>query len=418
MSGDIPIPTLARSRRRLILTLTAGTVLAGALTVVVVAVSRRDAKDAPALWKTASRSNDPELLLRIGERLRQLGAGEQSFEVIARAYEQRDQDPRFAAALADILAERGEVQDALPLASGMAKIASGSAEVRAALAIVHLNMGRYDSALKESREAVRRDPGSPRAWRAFARACAAEKLQWDAWPAFQRAIELTPEDGGLLADYGEALDRFGHVNEAERALRQSVRLRPRDSRVLSLLAAHLGRRARDTESGKEAIDLMRKAIAAAPAAAEPRYQLGRLLLDVGDPGAAVPVLEDCLKLDPSFGEARLPLARAYQETGHPSTRIAFAAYRRYADYRRNAAHLSQRLRRNPGSVELLKRMAGVQQSEGRTELARHYLKLARSGGRAPGLAAASHSHAPASAGGTHVAANAARGRQGGASGPF
>src|SRR3954471_16023371 len=54
-------------------------------------------------WRAAASRDDPEALLNAGERLRRAGETEQAVRVLQAAYEQRSDDPRFAAALADAL---------------------------------------------------------------------------------------------------------------------------------------------------------------------------------------------------------------------------------------------------------------------------------------------------------------------------
>ena len=238
-------------------------------------------------------------------------------------------------------------------------------------------MGRYDRALDLARRAVELAPQSPRAWRAFSQACAVEKRLPELWPAFERALRLAPDDGGLLADYGETLARYGRTEEAEVAMRHAVELRPRDPRVLGLLGAQLGQRARTPGRQREAVALLERAAALAPGATEPRYRLGSLLVASGQPAAAVPVLQRCLELDPSFAEPWLPLAQAYQQLGRAGdAETAFAAYQRYADYRRDASQLTLRLRQAPRSVDLLLRMAALQEGYGRADLAARYYRQA------------------------------------------
>lgn len=118
----------------------------------------------------------------------------------------------------------------------------------------------------------------------------------------------------------------------------------------------------------------------APRATEPRYQFGRVLLQAGSASSAssaAVALEECLRLDPQMREAWLPLARAYQALGrHAEARQAFAAYRRFSDYRREAAQLELRLRRAPDSPALLVRMAALQEKHERLEAAVHFYRRA------------------------------------------
>jgi predicted Zn-dependent protease len=379
--GDRPDPAARIAPLRFLYWV--GALLGVALAVALVAAPRRvergagtTAFEVAALERrAAARPDDPETLLVAGEGLRRRGEPQRALDLIAPAYDTHFREPRFSAAMAELLLETGQVQDAYAVAAGELSQVPGSGELHATLAIVLLRMGRYDRALDLARQAVVLEPHSPRAWRAFSDACAVEKRLLELWPAFDRAIQLAPDDGGLLADYGEALVRYGRMAAAEAALRRALELRPRDPRVAGLLGSQLGQHARTAAREREAIALLEKAAALGPQATEPRYRLGNLLLLSGRAGAAVPILEECLRLDPSFAEAWLPLAQAYQRLGRAADADrAFAAYARYADYRREASQLTLRLRQTPESVDLLLRMAALQEHYGRHDLAARYYR--------------------------------------------
>lgn len=327
----------------------------------------------------ADRPGDLTGALGLAERLRRAGEPHRALAVLQPIYPRHVGDSRMPAAVAELLGETGQAADGHELATKLLRRHPESADARAVLAELEVGRGRYDTALVLAREAVRLAPDSARACRAFAHACAVEKLVAELWPAFDRAIQLAPDDGGLLADYGETLGRYGRGPEAEAALRRAARLRPNDPRVLGLLGVQLGARADSDASRKAAADLLRRAATLAPEATEPRYQLGRLLLHSGDHAGAAAALEECLRIDPHFQEAWLPLAQAYQASGRAAdARVAFTAARRYADYRRDAAHLELRLRRQPNSVPLLLRMAGLQERHGRVDLSLRYYRRAQS----------------------------------------
>jgi Tfp pilus assembly protein PilF len=326
-----------------------------------------------------TRQGDPEALLAIGERLRRAGETQRAFEVIARAYEPRFKDPQFGAAMAEALLFTGQVGDAESLSAALVAKHAASADVRAVRADVLLKDGRYSEGLVQARKAVALDAKSPRAARAFARASALEQRLEEAWPAFERAVALSPGDTALLADYGHALSRYGRRAEGEKRLRAAALLAPRDPRILVLLGTHLGQEPAAPAAWKEGQSILEQAVSLAPTATEPRYQLGRLLLQTGDAGSAVEQLEEVLRLDPSLGDARLPLAQSYQALGRAdAAREAFRHYRRYSDYRRDAAHLERRLRRSPRSLSLLLRMGGLHESQGfREQAARYYRQALR-----------------------------------------
>ena len=323
---------------------------------------------AAELVQQAASSQEPEALLQIGETLLEMGERQRAFDLIARAYDQKFKDPRFAAAMVEALLETGQAQDARALATPLVKQAPNSGDAHASLAEVMLQFGRYTQALELARKATQLQPESPRAWQAFARASAREKRLPEAWPAFEKAVKLAPEDGGLLADYGDELAFYGQPEKAEEVLRRALSLRPRDTRTLTLLGKHLGSQALTPARQAEAVALLRKAIELTPTASEPHLQLGRLLLQTGDTAGAMTALEECLRLDSSLLEAWLPLGQAYQAAGREQqAKDAFARYSRFAELRREMAQLQLRLRRNPDSVPTLLQLAALEEGYGRKQ---------------------------------------------------
>ncbi len=323
----------------------------------------------------ARQAGNPPAFLASLERLRCLGEGTRALELLAPVYDQHFREERFSATLADLLLETGRLQEAVPLLAGLRRQWPESAEIAALQADLFVRTGRFDSGLMLARKAVRLAPASPRAWRALARAVAVEKLQSELRPVFDRAIALTPTDGGLLRDYGEALGRFGFADDAVRVLKQALTLRPSDPATLGQLALQTARHASTPELRSDAVQLLRRAVDLAPTATEPLFQLGRLLQQQGESQEAIAVLEQCLRIDSTFHDVWLPLGQAYQARGRQmEARRAFANYRTYSDYRREAAHLNQRLRRAPADVTLLLRMARVQELYGHRAAAIRYYR--------------------------------------------
>jgi Flp pilus assembly protein TadD len=308
------------------------------------------------------RPNDPEIHLLLGQRLRRVGDPSGALEAISKAYALRRLEPTYMAAMAAANMDANDDTFASELLRSASLRAPNAPDVLAQQAHLQLKHGRFADALRHARAAVKFGPHLPEAWQALGRACAMEKLTDEAWNAFDRALQLAPDDVETLTDYGEALARFGRSQEAEAALRRALKIAPRSLRSLDLLGAQLAARARTPEERKEAAALLQRAVDAAPRGTEQRYHLGTLLLRDGKIQDAIRQLETCLELDPSYGEAHDGLGRAYALLGQDKeAQKHFTAFQRFTDYRRNTAHLELRLRRAPRDWDLLLRMARLQE---------------------------------------------------------
>jgi tetratricopeptide (TPR) repeat protein len=330
--------------------------------------SRLRGMELEALRRAArDRPNDPELFLELGRRLRQLGEPRAAAVMSGRAYDLSRGEPRFVAARVRALADMGETEEALRLVQQALPHAPDSGELWAELAAVEARRGRFADALGEAREAVRIAPGLEDAWRALGNACAANKRPDEAFAAFERAWRLEPMDTELLADYGEALARFGRPAQAETLLEDAVKVAPGAARPVALLGEIKAGHARTPAEREIARAFLRQALARAPAAADTLYHLALLEEQDRRFQEAVPLLLQCLAIDPGYGEAHLVLGRVYRRQGRATEAAqAFAAWQRFSDYRREAAHLELRLRRQPGNAALRRRLAELR--KGHTDL--------------------------------------------------
>jgi tetratricopeptide (TPR) repeat protein len=315
--------------------------------------------------EAARRPADPEIHLLLGQRLRRAGEKSAAFEEIFKAYEMRRLEPAYIAAMAAANMDANDDDAAAELLRMASTRAPNSPEVLAQQAHLQLRHGRFTDALRTARRAVKFGPHLPEAWQALGAACAAEKRIDESFRAFDRALQLAPDDVDTLTDYGEALARYGGFQEAQAALRRALRIAPRAPRSLGLLGAQLASRARTPQERKEAADVLQRAVDAAPQSAEPRYHLGMLRLREGRAADAIQQLKMCLELDPRYGEAHGGLAHAHARLGQTQeAQKHFARFQRFTDYRREAAHLELRLRRAPRDVNLLLRMARLQEKHG------------------------------------------------------
>jgi tetratricopeptide (TPR) repeat protein len=154
---------------------------------------------------------------------------------------------------------------------------------------------------------------------------------------------------------------------------RAIALASRAPRPAGLLGQLRSQRARTAEQRAAARRLLEQALTMSPRFKDARYALALLEIQDGKPQAAIRHLKDLLTQDPTYGEAHLALGRAHQLAGEETAaRRAFAAWRRFSDYRRQAAHLELRLRRAPSDVGLLRRMERLHTAFGQPQRAKEY----------------------------------------------
>lgn len=139
---------------------------------------------------------------------------------------------------------------------------------------VALRRGEYanDSRRKEEiLTALDLDPGLAENWYEYWRAFGYQSTD----PTILRAMELDPENPGMYIDFAVVLCGEGRLAEAERHLRQALKLAPRNSLALYNLSMVLDRR----NAPKEALAVLRTAEEMHPE--DPLVQRGLYLLTGG-----------------------------------------------------------------------------------------------------------------------------------------
>jgi tetratricopeptide (TPR) repeat protein len=129
--------------------------------------------------------------------------------------------------------------------------------------------------------------------------------------AFERVLELDPDDAQAHYNLARAQIETGGLDQAEAHLRAAVAAWPEFFDAHLNLAILLGRSGR----GEEAAEHIERAIAIDPEHVPTRMLHARVLAGRGDQRAAMTELEAILTLDPASIDARLALAQLRLEAG-------------------------------------------------------------------------------------------------------
>ncbi len=141
--------------------------------------------------------------------------------------------------------------------------------------------GRYDQAVAHYRRAIAIDHRQPEAWNNLGNALKALGRRTEAAECWKRALALNPGFADALGNLGAEHNDQERFDAASRHLRRAVRLMPQHAPLHAVLAYTLHGAGRLIE----AASACRKALALAPAMADPLCTLGLVEQRIGLPGA-------------------------------------------------------------------------------------------------------------------------------------
>lgn len=179
--------------------------------------------------------------------------------------------------------------------------------------------GDLESAIREFREALRRDPNHFAAWKDLGLAYVKLKRWSDAVATFAELVQR--QSGSVDAAYLHALSLFnaGRIDEAEREARRALRLNAGAAEAHTLLGVILASRG---NASSEAADSLSQAAALNPNSFDARFYLGRVLYSVKDYAGAVDQLRSAVRLNPRHAEARFFLGTALESAGESEAAMA------------------------------------------------------------------------------------------------
>ena len=233
-------------------------------------------------------------------------------------------------------------------------------------------------AVSALQRAVKQDPRSAEAWIGLGRAYYNQRLHLDlALDAFQKAAQLAPDQTDFYPDYSNALRANYKYDEAEAILRCRLQSTPQDARSHYLLGLLIldnkPTLVREAEAEKE----LRESLRLEPNVSATCARLGRQLLSAGNKREAQKLLERSLELDPSNVTAMLALAKALVANGQ----LAEAAQMRtravqMGEYTQRIATLEDRLNRDPTNKSLHLQAADAYEAGGEPDKAHRHREMA------------------------------------------
>ncbi|MGA2443739.1 MAG: tetratricopeptide repeat-containing glycosyltransferase family protein [Tepidisphaeraceae bacterium] len=206
------------------------------------------------------------------------------------------------------------------------------------LAVISLQVGRYDLALDLIRRTIALNPSNPEAHYNLGKALTDMGQLHEGVTSLRQAIRLKPDYAEAHSNLGIALRGLGQFDQAIAAYREAIRLKP------GFAEAHnnLGNVLRDVKQLDGAIAACRQAILLKPGYAKAHNNLGNALKDNGQLDEAIAAYRQAIRLDPGYAEAHVNLEIAYRDTGQldkaiDSCRQAIAIKPDYAEPHFNLA---------------------------------------------------------------------------------
>ena len=188
-------------------------------------------------------------------------------------------------------------------------------------ALLAADRNDLQAAIKDFKEALRRDPSLAGAWQDLGLAYIKLQRWAEAGEAFTELSARQPDS--VDAAYFNALSLFnaGRVADAEREVRRTLRLNAGVAEAHTLLGVILAARG---NANNEAIEALSQAIALNPKSFDAHFYLGRVFYGVKEYAGAVKELRAAVDLNPRHAESRFFLGTALESAG--DSPLAMAEY--------------------------------------------------------------------------------------------
>jgi tetratricopeptide (TPR) repeat protein len=220
------------------------------------------------------------------------GSLDEARSILLPLAQQRPGEPMVIATLGQYFARLGQHDRAIQYFDAALAQRPRKADVMVGKAFSLLTLNRVDEAEELLVQAVQIQDNLPRAHHRLGLIALSRNDVDAATQYFQRAIELGDYPQPHY-DYGVLLARLGRFEEAHAELEQAIKLYPANAYAergqarlqMGFLLLRLNRPDEAKAAQAEGVDLLRRAAAASPKDALPRYQLAQALLALKDPAA-------------------------------------------------------------------------------------------------------------------------------------
>jgi tetratricopeptide (TPR) repeat protein len=213
--------------------------------------------------------------------------------------------------MAGTVMRNADYESAEGLLSKTLVVRPGDELVRGALIDKLIQQKRFADAETIQAAGLARNPRSYILYDTWGRSMMSAGRFDEAVAAFDKVLEIRPNDYRARSGAGAALAEQGRWRDAVEQLREGIRLQPDAYRAhsnLGVALANLGEK-------DEAIEELRLAVRLKPGFADAQYNLGRLLLERGETREAVVHLRAALRMEPQDTGIAMALGEALEKGG-------------------------------------------------------------------------------------------------------
>jgi tetratricopeptide (TPR) repeat protein len=309
-------------------------------------------------------------------------------QVFAQPQSSQTQSPEVLFKEADSAYERGDIEQAIRLYEKLVKVQPDSIAARANLGAAFAHVGRYEDAVVQYKEALKRDPGNPGVMLNLALARYKQAAFDKAAAEFEQLRAKHPESQQSLYLLADCYLRLGRNHDAIALLRPFYDAGPEDRAVEFALGMALLRDGQISRA-ESMIDRVLKS----GSSAEADLLMGAAQLAAGDAQTATPTLHKALEADPSLPGGWSLYGRALLDSGEPEgarTALQKALEADANDFEANlylggmlrhdgsleeaTPYLEKALLLRPASVEARFQVGMLNLAEGHIEEARKHLE--------------------------------------------
>ena len=212
-----------------------------------------------------------------------------------------------------VLHRENKPQDSLATYTKAAAITPPSGDDLKIVALNYVLLKDYTDAIHWLERAVQMDPRNKEAWYYLGRAYFTQSLPKDARRAFEMALTIDPKDARAENSLGLVYENEGNVEAATSAYRNAIEWQTEGPHSSEQPYLNLGNLYLSEERVDEAIALLQKSVALAPANAQAHLKLGVAYMRKGQLNQARTQLEAAVRLDPSDAPAHYQLGRYYRQ---------------------------------------------------------------------------------------------------------